>query len=70
MKNPCVRDCPKRSSTCHSECKDYLDFREENNERGKEQRKKAIAAEFQITNVNKAISKKQRKTKVKGVRHE
>jgi hypothetical protein len=24
--NPCKRDCPKRSPTCHSECKDYKDF--------------------------------------------
>jgi hypothetical protein len=21
--NPCKRDCPRRNSTCHSECKDY-----------------------------------------------
>ena len=25
-KNPCDPKCPKRSSTCHSWCKDYLDF--------------------------------------------
>ena len=26
--NPCKRDCPKRSPTCHSTCKDYAGYKE------------------------------------------
>ncbi len=26
MKNPCDRACPKRTSTCHSDCPDYAEF--------------------------------------------
>lgn len=26
LKNPCKRECPKRSSTCHGTCKEYKDF--------------------------------------------
>ena len=24
LENPCKRDCPKRSSTCHSDCEKYF----------------------------------------------
>ncbi len=27
--NPCTKDCPKRSPTCHGECEEYLAFFEE-----------------------------------------
>lgn len=27
--NPCKKDCPKRSATCHGICKDYKEFRAE-----------------------------------------
>lgn len=30
MKNPCKPDCKNRSGTCHSKCKEYLEFSEEN----------------------------------------
>ena len=26
--NPCKRDCPKRSPTCHGSCPEYADYRE------------------------------------------
>lgn len=24
---PCKKDCPRRNSTCHSVCKDYIDWK-------------------------------------------
>lgn len=26
MKQPCPKHCPRRSPTCHGECRDYLEF--------------------------------------------
>ena len=26
MNNPCTKDCPRRSPTCHCECKEYQAF--------------------------------------------
>ena len=26
MKNPCVKECPDRSPTCHAECEKYAEF--------------------------------------------
>lgn len=34
MKSPC-KDCLKRHPHCHSECKDYIEFDEENKARRK-----------------------------------
>lgn len=28
MRNPCKRDCPDRSATCHAECVKYLNYYE------------------------------------------
>lgn len=37
MKNPCNKDCPKRTMHCHATCREYAIFyaerRKENNER-------------------------------------
>lgn len=37
MKNPCSKNCPGRSPTCHIECEEYLEFfaqrQKENDER-------------------------------------
>lgn len=30
--NPCKKDCPKRSCTCHAECTDYKLFRADRDE--------------------------------------
>ena len=42
MKNPCQRDCPDRSPTCHQKCEAYLAFFEyrqrENEQRYKKNR--------------------------------
>lgn len=27
MENPCKRDCPRRSPTCHSSCPDYAKYK-------------------------------------------
>ena len=26
MKNPCVKECPRRTAECHASCKDYAKF--------------------------------------------
>lgn len=26
MKNPCVKDCPKRNASCHCNCPEYAEF--------------------------------------------
>lgn len=30
-KNPCAKDCPRRSAECHAICKEYKTFRTERN---------------------------------------
>jgi hypothetical protein len=42
MDNPCVRDCPKRSATCHSSCPEYAKFNQYNQMRREESRMKTI----------------------------
>lgn len=42
MKNPCVRDCPRRSATCHSSCPEYAKFDQYNQMRREERRLKTI----------------------------
>jgi len=32
MKQPCKKNCPDRTSTCHSECEQYLEFVRARNE--------------------------------------
>jgi hypothetical protein len=36
MKNPCDKNCPNRSPTCHCECEAYLAFFEERQRENKE----------------------------------
>lgn len=26
MRNPCKKDCPDRTATCHAECEKYLEY--------------------------------------------
>lgn len=33
IENPCKRECPRRKPGCHSNCKDYKDFRQALDER-------------------------------------
>jgi len=47
MKNPCDRNCPKRSDTCHGTCLDYDNFakereRERNANAGKKYRSESM----------------------------
>ena len=32
MKQPCVKDCPNRSPTCHGDCEKYLEYFEHRRE--------------------------------------
>lgn len=54
MNNPCRKDCPKRSPTCHCECSDYLEFFEE---RQRENRERYISNDINYRNafVDRAI---------------
>lgn len=57
--NPCKKDCPKRSATCHSTCKEYLEFfennREENEKIKKENYIKNSLDEYEFENYRKRI---------------
>lgn len=54
MKNPCTKDCPKRSPTCHSECEEYLAFFEER-QRINQERHKINSVNNDNEIVNRAI---------------
>lgn len=38
MRQPCKRDCPGRSPTCHAECEKYIQFREQQQEQYKQRK--------------------------------
>lgn len=59
MKNPCKKDCPDRSSTCHAECEKYLAFHEHN--------KREHAKNLMQSRINDYIQKEIVKSK-KGVK--
>ena len=59
MKNPCVKDCPGRSPTCHAECEAYLAFHEHNKAKNHKQLQQSLVNDF----INKEIIKS-----IKGVR--
>lgn len=59
MKNPCKKDCPGRSSTCHAECEAYLAFHEHNKVKNHKNRLQSEVNDF----INKEIIKS-----IKGVR--
>lgn len=60
---PC-KDCNKRDSTCHSTCKDYVDWKEELNERNRQKRKikttESITEDYKL-NIIQKIKKGKRK---------
>lgn len=58
-KSPCDKHCPRRSATCHAECKEYNDFR---NQRNKELEERNKLNDVQTTHPNKmtAIRKRSR----------
>lgn len=66
--NPCDRDCPERTSTCHSTCGKYKTFRErkdqELHERSLESARLNPISEANIRKMWK------NKTKSKGKRHQ
>lgn len=48
MKNPCIKECPNRSITCHNDCRDYWDWIE-NERRKKEQIRKQKQKDSQLS---------------------
>lgn len=61
MKNPCKRNCPNRSPTCHAECEDYLAFNEWCIKQRKERMKYSDANSY----VTDAVAKSERKRRGK-----
>ena len=54
MTNPCSKNCPKRSSTCHCECREYLAFFEER-QRENQERHRINAINYNNAIVDRAI---------------
>lgn len=46
MRNPCKRDCPLRTGTCHATCKEYFDYAAWCEERRKHNRKNGIVYNY------------------------
>ena len=47
MKSPCIKECPKRSITCHSNCKEYSEWvTEEKAKKNKIRASKEGASQF------------------------
>ena len=55
MKNPCKKDCPDRSPTCHSECEPYLKFYEHNKEKNRKNLIKSQIGTYVNDEVNKSL---------------
>ena len=60
MKNPCRRDCPGRSPTCHAEGDDYLAFNEHNQKRNHKRRQESEINDYVNKEVAKSMRGKQR----------
>lgn len=54
MKNPCSKNCPGRSPTCHCECEEYLAFFEERQRMNKE-KQELNAINYDNAFVNRAV---------------
>ena len=64
--NPCKRDCPERSPTCHAECEKYLTWVESRQPELKAKAQQQIAEGNYIDHVNarnERLRKSRRKTK-------
>ncbi len=59
--NPCKRDCPRRSPTCHSECKEYLEFRAELDQKCLKRKLNYENAYFAYRSIRKEREKQRKK---------
>lgn len=57
MRNPCRKDCPDRSATCHAECIKYLDFYAWCKEAREQERQHRIPTGYIVNEVRKSKSK-------------
>lgn len=57
MRNPCKKDCPGRSPTCHAECGAYLDFYAWCKETREQERKQSVTMDYIAKEVRKGKSK-------------
>lgn len=56
--NPCKRDCPKRSATCHAVCKEYIEYAEAKEEERVERWKQKQIDNYAIESVVEANIKR------------
>lgn len=54
MRNPCKRDCPDRSATCHAECVKYLTFYAWCKEAREKERQDRIPTGYIVNEIRKA----------------
>jgi len=57
MTNPCKRDCPDRTGTCHAECAKYLDYAAECERLREERRLNRIPTGYIVNSVRRAKNK-------------
>lgn len=57
MKVPCEKNCPDRSMTCHSTCKEYLDFVKER-KLAKEKKYREDNIDYALMDIKKGLFKK------------
>jgi hypothetical protein len=57
MKNPCTKDCPRRSPTCHSSCPDYPKYKKFLKHRKALIRKSKVYDDYRSTKIRERITK-------------
>ncbi len=60
MKNPCYM-CEKRALGCHSFCKEYKSFREENDRQREKNHTEDTAARYEVHKYNRLLSRQAKK---------
>lgn len=63
-KNPCVRDCPRRSMTCHGMCKEYADWKAWNDEQ-----RRALQREAELDRPEKERGARMKDWRLRQQRH-
>lgn len=57
MQSPCLKNCSKRSVTCHSHCKDYLDWKSKlnkyNEQKRKDKKAESVATDYKMQAIMK-----------------
>jgi hypothetical protein len=57
MENPCKKDCPRRSSVCHSSCPDYDKYKRFLEHKKSLIRKSKVYDDYRSTKIHERITK-------------